>query len=520
MSADIHLTEIDGYTDVAAFTTVRLATGPADGYRSLPTDTPPNAWYDACGISVATITRQAFAGGGGGSANGSTELGFGVAEFVNRDGRHDATFGSGAYSFRERPYRVLRVAPGAALSTAVLVQRAVVAQAELSREKLTLHIKDRMYELDTPHIATFYAGNNALPAGVEGASELAGKPKPRLYGAALGIEPVIVNTSKLIYQVNNGAVTGGSVYDGGQASFTAGADYTSQADMEATAPSSGQVRWWKAGGMFRLGNSPTHRITCDATAHSAAGSTVAQLIKTLATERGIAAGDISASDVSALDALNSAVCGIYVADTRTTRQLIDLLAATAGVYVGFDELGVLRMSRFAAASGTPDAVLARWNVAAVETVPSGEDVPVGTVRLQYAHYTAGGMTAGDLSGSLGDAARADLAQEWRTALASATPSPNPFKRLRTIERDTAYTYKADADAEAARLLGLYGTPRRAFRLRDVQLSDAQLSTLAPNSVIELRWPRYGFSTEVGTLLRVIEITKNFTARRAELVCWG
>jgi hypothetical protein len=57
-----------------------------------------------------------------------------------------------------------------------------------------------------PLQTTKYAGSNVLPAGREGVEDLKGKPKPVCLGSVFNIAPPCVNTSKLIYQVNDGAV--------------------------------------------------------------------------------------------------------------------------------------------------------------------------------------------------------------------------------------------------------------------------------------------------------------------------
>lgn len=520
MSRDVYLLELDGYTDVSSSETKRYAMG--ERYSSKPSDSPANTWYDARVRGLATITRKMFSGGDSGAQGaGTSELGYGYSELVNKDGALDAIFkAESTFSFRERPFRAYVVDRDSALSTRTLIQRAVIAQTELSRDVVTVHVKDRLYELDTPHVTTTYAGNNSLPAGVEGTSDLAGKEKPQLYGLVFQIEPKLVNTSKLIYQINNGAILSATIYDAGNdTAFTVGSTYANQAAMEATAPSSGEVRFWMDGGMFRLGSTPAGRITADASAHTSGNSTAAQLIKTLCLARGISTDDIDAADVAALDTANNSVCGVWVDDDRTTREIIDILALSVGAYVGFDEVGVLHMAQFAEASGTADAVIAPWNCADVEKIANGEDVPVTKVRAKYAHYGTT-LRGADVATSLSAAERADLGEEWRISEATSTPSPNPYKRTNTIERETALAYKADADDESARLLTLYGQPRGTYLIKDAQLDSTTLRTLGPNSVIELRFGRYGFSVEDGTLLRVIAITKDFSARKADITVWG
>lgn len=512
----IWLVELTGYTDASTSTVYRYSTG---AYITKRTDTPAEVLYEDCVIDPGSISRQMYAGGGSGvTDNPRSEVGYGAITLANIDGHLDAIFDSPAISFRERQVRVLRVQPEAAYSTAVLILSAVISQIEAGFEKVTIGIKDRLYELASPHITTLYAGTNALPAGVEGVADLAGKPKPLVMGKVFSIEPPCVNTSRLIYQVSTAAITSGSVYDGGVA-LTAGAAYASQADMETTAPAAGQVRWWLAGGMFRLGSSPAFRVTADVVADSSASSTAAQILQRLALARGISSGDISAADVAAMDVLNSAVCGIYIDTQADTLELMDQIARSIGAGYGFDRTGVLRMWRFDAPSGSPLAVLADWNVGAVDRVANGEDIPTTTINLRYARYYTQ-QSATELAGAVTDAAVSDLAQEWRVSSYTGTLSPNPHKRTQTLQRDTLLTAKADADTEAARVYGITSVVRRTHKCSNVFLDDAALLVLDLNTVIALRWPRYGFDNTSGTLRRVIAITYFYAANRADLTVWG
>jgi hypothetical protein len=164
-------------------------------------------------------------------------------------------------------------------------------------------------------------------------------------------------------------------------------------------------------------------------------------------------------------------------------------------------------------------VVADWKAAQVVQANSGGDVPVGTVRLRYAHYEQTQRLA-DLNGSVSAADASDLGEEWRVATYSATPAPNPHKRLLVLERDTALTAKADADTEALRLQTLHGGVRRTHQCTDVFLNRDSLLALDLASVLELRWRRYGFSDEAGSLRRVLGMNLFFGDLRADLTLWG
>jgi len=95
-------------------------------------------------------------------------------------------------------------------------------RAQVTSEKVIITLRDRALDLQVPWQANKYAGDNTLPDGVEGvAGDLKGKPKPRCLGVVKNVPAPCVNTSKPIYQVNDGPVASvDGVYDKG---FTLGA---------------------------------------------------------------------------------------------------------------------------------------------------------------------------------------------------------------------------------------------------------------------------------------------------------
>jgi len=520
-SSALILLEIDGYTDVSTYVTHRYSMKGREGYRTKSADSPANTVYLDRLISAGTISRSMFRDGVAITApNPRADVGVIVAELANIDGALDAVFENpDTINFRERPMRLLQVQPGAALSTAVTVIKATISQPEPKQGSVVLHGKDRLYELNTPHLTATYGGTNVLPAGVDGGPELAGKIIPRLYGKAFQIPAPCVNTTRGIYQVSDGAIQSvDAAYDKG-APYTQGADYTSQSDMETNAPSSGQYRVWPAGGMLRVGGALPTLFTCDATADTTANSKAGTLLKRLALARGIDAADISSSHVTALDTANGAVLGIWVADGRSTLDIMDAVARTVGAAYGFNRLGVLTMQRVEEPSGTAAAVIAPWNEATLEGDTSSEDVPATKVLIRHARYYRP-LAGPEVDITVSAADRADLGEEWRVSEGTTTPSPNPYKRTTTLELDTLFAFKADADAEAARRAALLGVPHRMHWARGVQLDDATLLDVDIGSVVELRWDRYGFSREAGTLRRVFAYTKNLAAGTADLLLWG
>lgn len=516
MTEWVYLVELTGKRS-STTDTYRYATR---DYTTAPTDTPANTWYDGRVIGIGSIERRMFAAGASGvRSDPRAEVGVGAVDLSNVDGSLDDTFMF--VSFRERQVRILRVAVGAAYSTAEVVLVGSIGQAALGRDTVAVTIRDNLYTLDSAHQTTLYGGSNSLPNGVDGVADLAGKPKPLLFGKVFKVQPPCVNTSRLIYQLSARALQSvDAVYDGGVA-ITAGATYADQAAMEASAPAAGQYRAWLAGGMIRLGSTPVYRITVDATGDTAGNSTAAQLLNTLATARSVAS--ISSSDITTLDGLNSAVLGVWVNDSRTTLEIMDVVARSVGAWYGFDRLGVFRMQRVGLPSGTPGTgsmpVLASWNAESCENVATGEDVPTLSVKLRCKRYYTV-QNRNELAGSVSEADAADLAQEWRDGTTAGSLSPNPYLRTLTAERETAFSATADAVTESARLYDITKLRLRTYLVRGVDLDDSQLRSADLNSVIELRWNRYALGVTTGTVRLIIGINMNLLAQKADFLVWG
>lgn len=508
-SEPILLAELHGYTDAGVYTVHRFSTAP---YCTRWNDVPADAHYEPRLIDPGYMSQELP----GLRSDGRATVGVGAARIQNLDGALDGVFGVSGISFRERMYYLREVQPDAAYSTATLLLAARISQVSMTRAEVTVSLKDGSYVYDSPHLTATYGGTNVLPAGVDGTADIAGKLKPRIMGTVFGVSPVCVNTSKLIYQVSDGAVQSIQPYDGGS-TITLGADYASQADMEANTPAAGTARVWKAGGMFRLETKPTYQPTADVVADLAADSTPAQLIKRLALARGTPAGDISAADVAAVDALANVVCGLNITDATHTAALMSQVAVSKGLSWFKDDFDVLRIQQFGEASGEPEVLIGEHNCKDVVKLTDGEDVPTLDVRVRYAQYHTT-LRAGQAATSLTAAQLADLGERWRVAQHTGVISPNPHARTQQLEVDTCLTTQADAAAEAARRYAVMSVPRRSHQL---QAFGTEAWGARIGGVVGLLWPRYGFSNEAPTLRRVRAITKRYGApRRVDITAWG
>ena len=511
MSSMIYLLEVDCAIDAAG--TVKTLYFSSGNFVTQPSDNPASVAYIPRLTQPGSLTRMMYQDV---TTGGRSQVSYGTCELENVDGALDYILG---YSLDKRKLRLLVGDPTQPYSSFAVAQRLTMQQAEVTYKSLSIILRDRQLELDMLLCQHRYGGTNVLPAGKDGTADIAGTAVPRLYGTALNFAPVLCNTSLLIYQVHDGAIaTVSNVYDSGVA-LTRGADYTTLADVEATAPTAGQYRVYPAGGYFRLGSSPTGQLTCDASQGAAvANRTCAQILRQIALDMGLQATDISAADVAALDALNGAECGVWVQDDTTGLTTMDAVAASIGAYFGFDRLGNLRMGRLDVPTGAPVATLSVLNVKDIDRVRSNDannGIPAYRVTLTYAkNYTA--QTSG-LAGSVTAARKLVVGQANQSTMAQDLSIPVKYLWSPVMTRDTLLVQKADAVAECARLLNIFKVARNTFTL-NVKLDPSTITALDLGAVVAVTVNRFGMNN--GVLLLIIGIAADYASNSATLTLWG
>lgn len=510
--SQIYVAEITAYDPaLPGARTLRYCTG--TGYTSGASDSPSHTFYEPRIEQPANMHRSLASGGG---TRGATRVGYGELVMVNIDGGLDGLVDYGFDGLgiviklgTLRPWQ-------SPVWTTVL--QGTMAQADFSWGQLTISLRDRQAELDKPLQTAAYAGNNALPSGVEGvAGDIKGREKPRLYGYGWNLEPVLVNTSRLIYQISDAALQSVSaVYDRG-AALTAGSAYASQADMETNAPSAGQYRVWLAGGMFRIGSAPAGQITCDAVdGATSADRTAAQLAKQIMLDAGISAGDISSSDVTALDGATAAEVGYWLSGSTSAKQALDSVLGSVGAWWGVDRLGKFRLARFEAPSGTPVATLTPVEIIKIDRIASS-DAPNTVWQVNLSYKPFGVTQASDLAGSVSAARRAELAQPSRKVTASDISVKTLHALADTLEVETHLADASAAQTEATRLLNLYKVRRDTLSVR-VALDADLAGAVDLGSVVSVQVPRYGY--DAGRLMRVTSIRTDLRGGVLDLTLWG
>lgn len=499
-------------------TTLRYATA---GYQTLPTDTPAKTFYDARVIQPCLLRQELPANYSGAAASSYGEL-----ILANGDGKLSPLAYMGLDG---QTMRVLEGPPGG--TYAAFVPRMVVAmeQAIFDDKQVRIRLKDTTSRLARPLIGNFYAGNNSLPNGLEGNSDdIKGQPKPMLVGSVKNLAPPCVNTTRLIYQVNDGNIdmSIGPVYDRGLA-LTHGVDYTSQSDMETNAPSAGQYRNYPPLGMFRIGSAPAGLVTCDAVNYTF-GSDYKTIGRAIALQMGFVSGEIT-QHASALTTPDNwpgtnPVVGVWVNDSRTAAELLNQIFDSVGAWYGtvFDDevqgkfIYEVFPLAFSERSYAPyinsDTII---SVRPITSPAEGAGIPAWRVDLGYAPILT--VQEFDINSGVSQSQRSFISNERRCLAKSNSAVKTKYSTAITVTKDTQIENQAAADDEATRLLELNRFKKLWFEVvvrKEFQDGNNLIGLLTLGGYVRLSFPALQFQNFDGTVtnfgyFNVMAIERNF-----------
>lgn len=288
---------------------------------------------------------------------------------------------------------------------------------------------------------------------------------------------------------------------------------------DAQAPMPGRFKTYLAGGYFRLGSTPAGVVTADiAQGTAAANRTAAQLFTVALTKIGFG-GTWSTSDITALDAANASVCGLWWADDRSIADILDQLAASVGAWWGVDRTGTYRIKQLLAPSGT-----AVMNFTANDLLKPPARVALGadetrglpqwrTTLLCQHNYTV--QTTG-LAAGVSDTRRGLLAVADQEASVEDALVRELYVNPPVVRETTLLQSMTNALTEARRRQVMRGILRHRYELL-VQLDD-DTDTLDLGDVVSLTHSRYSLSA--GALFRIIGIVHDFRRNTVLLTVWG
>lgn len=517
------LLEITGYdSDLAAERVLRYS---SVGYQTQPGDTPANTFYEPR-LEIPFNLQQSVLddgySGGGGSG------GFGESVLRNDD---DLISFISDLGLDGRSAKLLVGDTESPYSTFTTLFSGTMTGVEFTWDTVVIKLKDKSTLLDVDIQTTKYLGNNSLPSGVEGtADDLKDQQKPLCYGECLNITPSWVNTSKMIFQVHDGAIEDVvNVYGNGVA-LIKGADYPVLADFYSNSPAGGTFYTCKAYGLFRLGPYFDGAITADVKGDKTGGTYVykaADIVKRVVNTRTV----VTSAEVDAisLSAANTAVpytVGFYV-EAGSTDSVFDSLSSFLeglGVFWFWKRDGKMYFGNFSLPLTSPLTTMTEDDLIDMDRLPPHDlegGNPAYSAEVEYArNYTV--QTKSDLAGYAVQIGRLTFtADEYRKSTSTDASVQTKHKLASALSCKTPIVLKADADTHSAARLAVYKTHLARYSFKTHLDSPCLQGLSTPplvGDVVEIQLNRFGLSG--GKNFLIVSTVEDYQDRTIEYEVLG
>lgn len=449
-----------------------------------------------------------------------------IGELVLTNAKRDLDIYKG-YIFEGKVLSLFTYDTVSTVKTPILVQ--TIEQASFEWDKVSIRLQNRATLLDKPLQTLKFAGNNVLPAGVDGLTDLKDKLKPLIYGRVANMTPIMVNTAMLIYQISSGTIEQvvSVMSNGNYVTPEATMPSTYAAFTATTNPASaGKFVWYSGaeGSFIRVGmNYGT--MTCTVWEKiSALSNTPAQVIQRVLTLAGLTSSDWVASDFTTLDSLIADNIGIVLSDNQTVASVLTDICASIGVWWGFDSTNKIRFYYFgvgtsslslSTVSGTSPYGITSFDVSNASI--NGKLVPVKEVKLSFdKNWTV--QDKASLAGimTVNAPERVNwLGEEYRKA--SAVVASSLYPESQVFEYTTLLSGSIAAYAEAARVRDLLSVKRYIITMT-VRLSVSDLSSLYIGKSVTVTIPRYDYTSGQVYLITAMEV--DYYNSTANLTLWG
>ena len=466
------------------------------GLVSSPASDPPNQYFDPRLMSALNFERHLF---NSGKLSGRSVPGYGEIELNNADGGLD---GLGGLAFDGRRVRVFIGGDDFAFEDFEVVFDGTAETAEFTDESVSIRLRDLQLTLDKPIQEKTYEGTG----GPEGAEALTGKPKPLTFGHVFHISPVLIQPFELVYQVHDGPIEDVvAVYDSGL-----------PLSKVTGTPSFGQFSADLALGTFQLGGTPAGTVTAEVKGDKTDGvyvSTTAEIIRRIVVERteALSPGGVDQESFDATNAIAPAEVGIHVDAETAIAAVLDELVGGIGAHYGFNRSGQLVIGRLSVPETTGAKTFTDREILELERRATG--LPIWRQKVGYRRFWTP-LDASGVAGSVAMEDRQDLAETYRLAESSDSTVQIIHPLAGEEQADGTYVAKEDAQAEADRLLTLYGQDRQSYVVR----VKAQPFTLDLGQTVTVIYPRHGL--DAGKTFLVVGMAEDSAVNEVELTLWG
>lgn len=387
-----------------------------------------------------------------------------------------------------------------------------VSATHSTSKSILLTLQSMSEVLSRTHPNNKYGGTNALPAGTDGVTtDIKGNVKPRIYGSVMNASPVLVNTSRLIYQFSDRTTaTVSAVYDKGS-SLTLGTTYTQSnfATFETTAVTAGQFN--RCMGFVKLGSAPVGTITGDcADSVTLAGDVFASIITELDAALSVSFNSASQTALNDVGAI-----GIFSTGETSTSSLLDDIVKSCGAIWFFS--GNVIYSNLIAITSISVLDITDSEIVALERTANGlgsNGIPITACSITYDRVETVQQET-ELAGIVTATRKAVLSQESRNSFIydSAVLARHPMAMSITI--DSKLRSSTDATTVATRLLNL-----AKVRCDIVQITAvvSQIPALTIGQGVTVTTKKLGYDD--GKILTIISIEIDAKRKRLTLGAIG
>ncbi|MGI2325899.1 MULTISPECIES: hypothetical protein [unclassified Methylococcus] len=475
-------------------------------------DSGTGIFYRPAIIQPAKYSRDASLMQFGGRASSS----YGEALIANGDGWFDYLNGA---CFEGREMRMYTLGDGQPYQARTLVMRAIIDAVEWRMDQISIRLTDNGKLLDRPLQPAKYGGTNVLPNGIDGtADDIKGQSKPRIYGRVSLMGAVEVNTSKLVFQVNDRPVAQIiNVFDKGAYLARSGSTYASQSAMESTAPAAGAFKACPSIGCFRTGSTPFGVLSvCVAESFVPSDISAAGVIRRILDDMAIPPSSYSLQDFADLDGKNCGPVGVVVQDGETAWSVIERVAASVGAWVGFDALNVFRVARLDAPTGAYSAVIDDTVIDSIAR-PLPAVAPAWKMTLEGdTNYAV--QDRNSLAGIVSDARAAWLGAASRSASASDASVKTIRLNAQDYTASSVQVSLSQLQAEVNRRLNLLKNrlDTVAVTVRDSPASWLGRADIGTEVLLKTRW--YGY--DAGRPMIITGLRTDFLRNQLDLTLMG
>jgi len=476
----------------------------AFGYTTNGSDTPSHTVYqpylkNPFQFDVSILSGDEFRGG---------SVSFGALRILNGD----AYFENYAdYFWNGRAVNIYAGDPSFTRNQFSRIFSGVCGDIEYDEAEIIINIQDKTKVMQTEFLQSLYTG----AGGLEGASNLEGKPKPLVYGEVKNVTLVPVDIGNNIYQVHDGSIEEvTAVYD-------RGVELNSQgdvADITAASVTGSHFKTQLSGGYIKLGGNPDGLITADVKGDNTggyiddAGAIISRILKTKLGSKSFSSADIDQGALNELDSTINSTVGIFIQNNTDAQKIVNELLIPLQCYWTFTRRGLFTAGVIDAPStaiytiNENDVVDGKFSVIRVIN-------PSWRIKAGYARsWTV--QSVDNLAAAATDAYEQFTSKDYRTVLATDGVVKGRTASLSELEFNTLLINEADATSQLTRFKRIYGTKRTVYRVTVKNL----LFRVYIGDTINIELNRFGL--ENGKSVLITGISEDAESGETELELWG